>query len=245
MLSADHELVLIRSAQGGDERAVVELVDAHRNMIRKIARNLGYNLDEEDAYAEGVAGFLRALPKFDADSGYRLNTYARHYVAEAIREASRRAPMIKLPISKQSRSEVQEARKIETHDGYISPEDLARRAEISLESANKAIMRIAHARKNVYAPINEALDVEDRELNPEDQMAILRNREILQRAMERLTDREKHIISVRTSAEDPLTLDELGKIYGVTRERIRQIENNALKKMRKELTRMGVTRQAA
>lgn len=246
MITVEVERNLVSKAQNGDQKATRALIDAHMNMIRAIARRKRGMMEEDDAISEGVIGFLRGLKKFELERGFRLNTYVRHYVAEAIGNAMQREPLIRIPRSSDSLFNMQMARDVMKREGTVSPEIIAKQTGISRKKAIDAVGKMAHMRKSNYAEINEAFQVADDRENVVDAIIRQQQKKIIRDATLVLNERERHIFNSRqNTADDPLTLEELGAIHGVTRERIRQIEMKAIEKVEKAIKRMAQERQLA
>lgn len=204
-----------------------------------MARRYGRNMEFEDAYSEGVAGMLQALPRFDMETGYRFHTYARFYVAEAIRRASLRAPLIRLIKEPNGSQELREARKLAIESESIDEVKLAKKLNVSKDRARHIAGRLHHQSKKNYAPISEALQVADTSFDIEEQQDLRSRREIVIRAKSVLDPRETKIFDLRIAADDePWTLRDLGEVFGVGIERVRQIEARALKKFMAQVEKL-------
>lgn len=243
MIDREMEARLVKAAQAGDEKATNALVNAHLPLIRSIARRMGRLLDEEDAVSYGVIGFLEGLPRYDLDSGFRVNTFIRHYIAEGVRSASHKAPIVKITRGKEVAGGLRAIAEMKQRQETVTPETLAAKTGFCSKVAKSIIEKHAHTRPNTYQSINDALDLEDDRPHPDHHIEMDQRRALLEKAKSCLTDRERHIFETRTAARDEvLTLDDLGKVYGVTRERIRQIEMKALNKVQRQLAFMGLPR---
>lgn len=246
MIKANEEMELVRAAVAGNQKAAMRLVDSHMPLIRSLARRHRGNLEEEDAVAEATIGLIRCLPRFDTESGFRLNTYARHYIAEAVRDASLRSPLVRFPRAQKTLDGIKAARDLLASGERLTPDSLAKKTGMDGKAAQDIIGKMLHSRASTYAPVNEALDIADARPSPEQEIERQQRLALIEEASKVLTERELHIFKARTAANDaPLTLEELGQVYGVTRERIRQIEQKGLAKVMKKLAKMGVTRLAA
>lgn len=242
MLTAIEERALVVAAKSGDQRALNALIDAHRPMIRKIAMRQKGRLEEEDAVSEGIIGFLKAIPKFEVERGFRLNTYSRHYVGEAVRHAASHAPMVRFAQTESVRAGISAIRTL-SRSGTVTPEAVAEKARISVIQATEVIAKNNHAMRGTAA-IEEVLELGDDRPSAEQLLMVQSEREVLRRAATILNARELDIFLDRTAADDePLTLDELAKRHGVSRERIRQIENRIVTKVTKEVANMRQRRQ--
>tara|TARA_B100000678_G_scaffold254304_1_gene231346 strand:- start:925 stop:1665 length:741 start_codon:yes stop_codon:yes gene_type:complete len=246
MIGAAEELELVKAAAAGDNRAAMKLVDSHMPLIRATARRLKGHLEEEDAIAEATFGFLRSLPRYDIDSGYRLNTYARHYIAEAVRDASSKSPLVRFSRNQKTYDGLKAVRGLAENGSPITPETIAKEAGVDERTARDILGKFLHSRSVTYAPIDEAFELVDDRPDPLEAIERQQRLALLEQALSVLTPREKHIFQSRTAANDtPLTLEELGQVYGVSRERIRQIEQKAYAKVEKRLMMMGFPRIAA
>lgn len=243
MIDRETEARLVKAAQAGDEKATSALVEAHLPLIRSIARRMGRFLDEEDAVSYGTIGFLEGLPRYDLDSGFRVNTFIRHYIAEGVRSASHRAPIVKLSRGKEVAGGLRAIADMKRRQEPVTPETLAARTGFCSKVAKSIIEKHAHTRPSTYQSINDALDLEDDRPHPDHLIEMEQRRALLEKAKSCLNDRERHVFETRTAARhDVLTLDDLGKIYGVSRERIRQIEMKAIDKVQRQLSFMGLPR---
>lgn len=246
MIGAAEELELAKAAAAGDNRAAMKLVDAHMPLIRSTARRLKGQLEEDDAVAEAIFGFLRSLPRYDVNSGFRLNTYARHYIAEAVRDASSKSPLVRFSRNQKTYDGLKVVRAMAKDGSPITPQTIAEEIGVDDRTAKDILGKFLHTRSTTYAPIDDAFELADDRPDPLEAIEQGQRRALLEEATSVLTPREKHIFQSRTAANDtPLTLEELGQVYGVTRERIRQIEQKALAKVKKRLTMMGVAPMAA
>jgi len=245
MATLDEEYALIRLAQTGDEQARSTLFLSHENFIRKIARRSAHGLDLDDAIAAGSEGFLVALDKFNPDYGVRLNTFARHYIAERVQHARRTADFIHIPMTSSSRSRVKAvartASNLMQRGVAVNDDVIARETGLSHSEVRQAQMRHMAVTGGARVNIDDQYELADQRESPIENIEFGMRREILRSAAECLTDREKNIFLKRTAAsERPWTLDELAQVYGVSRERIRQVEVLALGKVLKEMERLGV-----
>lgn len=244
MIDRKTEEDLVRRAQAGDALATVELIEAHEPMLRKLVKRHGRHLAEDDGMSCAMLGFIEGLPRFDPDAGFRLNTFIRHYAAEGVRNANRRAPMVRLTQSADLNTGMRIVADMIRRNEPVSPASLAARAGYSTDLARTIIAKHAHSGPGVYMSINEALDVEDdRHRHPDEIIEMSQRRALLEKAKTVLNERERFVFDNRVgSRQDMKTLAEISEIYGVSRERIRQIEVKALAKVQRQLSRLGLPR---
>ena len=237
--SHEEERKIILSAQAGNQQAVRHLIDSHKAFIKKMARRYGKNMEFEDACSEGITGMLQALPKFNPETGYRFHTYARFYIAEAIRKASLRAPLIRLIKEPNGSQELREARKLAGGSESLDEIELAKKLNVSKDRARYIAGRLYHQSPKNYAPISDAFQVADTSFDVEEYQDLKSRRDILIKAKSVLDPRETKIFDLRIAADDePWTLKDLGDVFGIGIERVRQIEARAIKKFMAQVEKM-------
>jgi len=258
ILSAEEEFMLAKSyAEHGESKAAHKLVTSHLRLVAKIAMQYrGYGLPVADLISEGNLGLMKAVKKFDPDRGFRLSTYAMWWIKASVTEYILRSwSLVKMgSMSAQKRlffSLRKAKRKLGIVDVQeINPEDAAKLSEqFNISAADITHMdRRMNARDfSLNAPISysdedsmEFMDtLEDDGLSPEaivvnGQEAEVRH-QYLELAMEELTERERHIFIERRLKDDPITLEALGEHYGISRERIRQLESRAFNKVQQAI----------
>ena len=245
LLSADDEIELARKMMDGDEYAKQRLSEANLRLVVSIAkRYVGRGMQFLDLIQEGNLGLMKAVEKFDYQKGFKFSTYATWWIRQAITRAiADQARTIRIPvhmvetINKQvrvSRLLLQELGREPT------PEEIAKEMGIS-ESRVMEIQMIAQDPVSLETPIGEEEDshlgdfIEDEQATaPTDVVAFSMLREQLIGVLDTLTPREEKVLRLRYGIDDgrPRTLEEVGKEFNVTRERIRQIEAKALRKLR-------------
>ncbi|MAM39047.1 MAG: hypothetical protein CL949_11240 [Erythrobacter sp.] len=235
----------IAKAKAGCERSKAELIKHYEKLIVKLAVRHGSKLEREDACQLGTIGLLEALEPFDLDAGYQFATFARHRIAERIRTAQRAAPLVKItgrtnPALQGSR--ICKARqKLEARGQIPTPAAVAKLAGIKLEDIDDEVRRSLTASNSAYTAIEDAFQLADNLPPPDAHIDRQKGVALIHKAAATLNDREKRILFARVAANDePATLADLSAEFGVSRERIRQIEVGLLKKLSRQFQIMGV-----
>jgi len=260
LLNAQQEIDLAQKIIAGDEDAKQELINANLRLVISIAkRYAGRGMPFLDLIQEGNMGLIKAVEKFDYTKGFKFSTYATWWIRQAITRAiADQARTIRIPvhmvetinkITRAQRQLVQELGRDPT------AEEISDRLEGALSAARiREIQRINQEPVSLETPIGEEDDshlgdfLEDKEVeSPSDYTTKSLLKDELNEVMLELTDRERRVLELRYGLIDnhPRTLEEVGKVFGVTRERIRQIEAKAIKKLRtrKRVSRLGDYRE--
>lgn len=258
MLSREEEYMLGKAyAEHGDTEAAHKLVTSHLRLVAKIAMGYrGYGLPISEVISEGNVGLMQAVKRFDPEKGFRLATYAMWWIRAAIHEYVLRSwSLVKIGTTASQKKLFFNLRKIKGQidaidEGDLKPEqvaEIAHRLDVSEDDVVSMNRRLSAKDSSLNAPLrgDGEGDTEwqdwlvDEEIDQETALAdheeLDQRRELMAEAMSVLNEREQHILTERRLKDSPVTLEDLSKVYDISRERVRQIEVRAFEKLQKAM----------
>ena len=261
VLTPEQEYMLAkRFEEHGDTDAAHQLVTSHLRLVAKIAMGYrGYGLPVSELISEGNIGLMQGVKKFEADRGFRLSTYAMWWIRASIQEFILRSwSLVKMGTTAAQKKLFFNLRRMKSKldafdDGDLSPANLATIAkdlgvtEDEVTSMNRRMSMGGDTSLNVSVREDGEGQWQDwlQDDSPLQDQVVAETQEadvrhgLLTEAMDDLNEREKHILTERRLTDDPKTLEELSQVYGVSRERVRQIEVRAFEKLQKVMMRLA------
>jgi RNA polymerase sigma-32 factor len=264
MLSAEEEYTLGKNwREHGDIEAAHKLVTSHLRLVAKIAMGYrGYGLPLAELISEGNVGMMQAVKKFDPDKGFRLATYAMWWIRAAIQEYVLHSwSLVKIGTTAAQKKLFFNLRRLKGQmrafeEGDLSPEQVASIAttlDVPEEDVISMNRRLAAPDNSLNAPLRADAEGEwqdwlvdesaNQEINLAERQELSRRQGMLGDALKALNERELEILKARRLQDNPATLEELSQRYGVSRERVRQIEVRAFEKLQKAIKTAGAKQQ--
>ncbi len=264
MLEPEEEYMLAkRWKEREDSEAAHRLVTSHLRLVAKIAMGYrGYGLPLSELISEGNVGMMQAVKRFDADRGFRLATYAMWWIRAAIQEYILHSwSLVKMGTTAAQKKLFFNLRKLKgqlqaVEDGDLSPENLKKIAtELDVPEADVISMnrRLASPDHSLNAPLRsdsegewqdwlvDETDSQETKLGERQELGL--RRDLLEKALTHLNERERHILGERRLKDNPTTLEDLSQHYGISRERVRQIEVRAFEKLQKAIKAAAIERR--
>jgi RNA polymerase sigma-32 factor len=261
MLELNEEYMLAKAwREAGDIEAAHRLVTSHLRLVAKIAMGYrGYGLPVSELISEGNVGMMQAVKRFDPERGFRLATYAMWWIRAAIQEYILHSwSLVKMGTTAAQKKLFFNLRKLKgqmqaIEEGDLAPEQVTKIADtLNVPEADVVSMnrRLAAPDHSLNAPLRidgdgewqdwlvDETDTQENALADSEELD--KRRELLAVAMEALNERERHILEERRLKENPTTLEELSQEYGISRERVRQIEVRAFEKLQKAIRNAAI-----
>ena len=255
MLDAEEEYMLAKNWKTtGNVKSAEKLVTSHLRLVAKIAmRYKGYGLPMNEIISEGNVGLMQAVKKFEPEKGFRLATYAMWWIKASIQEYILRSwSLVKIGTTtaqkklffnlKKLKNQIAPRTEGDLRDEHVK--NIAQKLNVTEDEVVSMNRRLSGREQSLNSPIGEDGDewqdwVVDKEMDQELKIAhqeeLDQRKDLLQDSIKILNDREKEILYARRLNEIPSTLEDLSKIYKISRERIRQIENKAFEKLQKHM----------
>jgi len=266
MLEPQQEFMLAKSwREHGDTEAAHKLVTSHLRLVAKIAMGYrGYGLPLSELISEGNVGMMQAVKRFDPDRGFRLATYAMWWIRAAIQEYILHSwSLVKMGTTAAQKKLFFNLRKLKGQmqaidEGDLSPEHvkaIATKLDVPESDVISMNRRLGSPDHSLNAPLRADSEgewqdwlvdeTETAEIRLAEREELGKRQTLLKEAMKSLNDRERHILTERRLRENPTTLEDLSQHYGISRERVRQIEVRAFEKLQKSIRNAALEQRLA
>ena len=264
MLGVEEEFLLAkRWLEHEDSDAAAHLINSHLRLVAKIAKGFqGYGLPLGELISEGNVGMMQAIRRFDPDRGFRFSTYAMWWIRASIQEYVLHSwSMVKMGTTAAQKKLFFNLRKLKaqikaSEEGDLLPENVSKIADQLKVPENEVInmnRRLTGPDQSLNAPLREdgegewqdwlVADTENQEILLSERQELNSRRQLLDLALDGLSGRERHILFERRLKDDPVTLQVLSERYGISRERVRQIEVRAFDKVQKSVKNAVIERR--
>ena len=261
MLQPEQEYMLAKAwREHGDTDSAHQLVTSHLRLVAKIAMGYrGYGLPLSELISEGNVGMMQAVKKFDPERGFRLATYAMWWIRAAIQEYILHSwSLVKMGTTAAQKKLFFNLRRLKGQlqaidEGDLPPEtvtEIATKLDVPEQDVVSMNRRMAAPDHSLNAPLRAdgdgewqdwlVDDTESHEIRLADQQVLEKRRGMLRNAMKHLNERERHILNERRLRDNPTTLEDLSQHYGISRERVRQIEVRAFEKLQKAMRNAAI-----